>query len=148
MKYRLTFNAFGSGIYPPSLCPPSNSERSNLWCRNAHRAAKFSGLNGQNYTCIISIWHSLVNGDISLQAYKFISFILNVFRHRSIIKQRTNSFEGERIINIQWPKSQLSQTALKNADANTELCQSICRTVSQRCELCTEHEESHFEQFL
>jgi hypothetical protein len=33
-------------------------------------------------------------------------------------------------------------------DANTELCQSVSRTVSKHCKLCNEHAVSHFEQYL
>jgi hypothetical protein len=50
--------------------------------------------------------------------------------------------------NTEWLESQLTQKAFENVDANIKLCQPICRMVLQRCDLCTEHEESHFNFFF
>jgi hypothetical protein len=41
-----------------------------------------------------------------------------------------------------------TENASENADLNTELHQSICRTPSQHCQLCTEHGRSNLKQVL
>jgi hypothetical protein len=48
----------------------------------------------------------------------------------------------------EWRKSQLTQNVLSYYRECSELNLTICRTVSQHCELCIEHEGSHFEHFL
>jgi hypothetical protein len=42
----------------------------------------------------------------------------------------------------------LVEGAFENSKANTGLCHSICRMVSQCFKLCSKHGGSHFEQFL